>query len=93
MCLRAGATAVFGADGRVRMYVAARPLPGPHLANATQHELARGRVDDFRAYVAALDATDPLQAWSSNGFNQRMAQRARFAAAHRARPSRRNGHA
>ena len=91
--LRAGTTAVFGADGRVR-YVAARPLPGTHLAdNETQQEAAEGRVAGFHAYVAALDATDPLPAWIKGGYENRMVQRARFAAAHRNRPPRRNGHA
>jgi hypothetical protein len=93
VCLRAGTTAVFGADGRVR-YVATRPLPGPHLKdNETQKEVALGRVADFHAYVAALDADDALPIWTVGGHDQRMAQRARFSAAHRARPSRRDARA
>ena len=35
VALRAGTTAVFAADGRVR-YIATRPLPGRHLRNDTQ---------------------------------------------------------
>lgn len=87
--LRAGTTAVFAADGRIR-YVASRPLPGPHLnADPVQQELAKARIDDFHAYVAALDATDPIPLWSRGGHANRMAARASFAAAHRSRPSRR----
>jgi hypothetical protein len=84
--LRGGTTAVFGADGRVR-YVAARPLPGPHLSDS-QRELAEHRVAGFRAYVDALDAEDALAVWSGSSYdNHRMETRASFAAAHRGRRS------
>lgn len=86
--LRAGTTAVFSADGRVR-YVATRPLPGDHLGdNSTQREVAEDRVAGFRSYVAALDARDPLPLWGdARGFAARMTTRASFAAAHRGMPS------
>jgi hypothetical protein len=90
--LRAGTTAVFGADGRVR-YVATRPLPGPHLRDESHRELAELRVAGFRSYVDALDADDALAAWSDSGYDgRRMESRASFAAAHRGRRSwRRSG--
>jgi hypothetical protein len=85
--LRAGTTAVFAADGRVR-YVAARPLPGTHLNYETHREVAEQRALGFERYVAALDAVDPFQAWSGNVYHdRRMARRATLSAAHRGRPT------
>jgi hypothetical protein len=82
VALRAGTTAVFAADGRVR-YIAARPLPGKHLRNDTHRETAERRVDGFRHYAAALDARDPLQPWSGPTYaDQRMLRRASFAFTH-----------
>jgi hypothetical protein len=90
--LRAGTTAVFDASGRVR-YIAARPLPGPHLRDESAKELAELRVTGFRSYVHALDADDALAVWSDSGYHgRRMDLRASFAAAHRGRRSwRRSG--
>ena len=89
--LRAGTTAVFAADGTVR-YVAARPLPGGHLPEASR-DAAEQRVQGFQRYVAALDARDPLHVWSDHAYDRnRMQRRARFSAAHLARPSWRSSH-
>jgi hypothetical protein len=91
--LRAGTTAVFAADGTVR-YIAARPLPGSHLVHEAARDAADQRVEGFHRYVAALDARDPLQTWSDQRYDHsRMQRRARFAAAHLARPSWRSSHA
>jgi hypothetical protein len=82
VALRAGTTAIFAADGRVR-YIATRPLPGSHLGNDTQREVADRRVDGFRQYAAALDARDPLQLWSDRTYaDQRMIRRANFTFTH-----------
>jgi len=90
VALRAGTTAVFAADGRVR-YIATRPLPGRHLRNDTQREVAGRRVDGFRQYAAALDALDPLQLWSDKTYaDERMLRRASFAFTHHGLASRRS---
>jgi hypothetical protein len=90
--LRAGTTAVFSVDGRVR-YIATRPLPGKHLSNDTQTELADRRVAGFHAYADALDACDPLPLWSGPQYvHRRMAERASFAAAHRGLSTWRRSH-
>jgi hypothetical protein len=87
--MRAGTTAIFSADGKVR-YIASRPMPGPHLLYATQQELAMQREQAFRSYVAALDARDPAQLWSpASYYATRMARRANLAAAHRHNRARR----
>jgi hypothetical protein len=87
--MRAGTTAVFSSDGRVR-YVAAKPLPGSHLGH-TDMDVAKRREASFRSYAAALDLRDPLQIWSDDSYHShRMARRANFGAAHRGRGSRRN---
>jgi hypothetical protein len=81
--LRAGTTAVFGSDGTVR-YVAAKPLPGPHLTFETHRETAEARVAAFKAYVDELDADDARLAWAGPEYaRQRMVRRAALAAAHR----------
>ena len=78
---------MFAADGTVR-YIAARPLLGPHLGYDTHRELALQRVDEFKSYVEALDDQDPLSIWCSRAqYARRMADRATFAAAHRALPT------
>jgi hypothetical protein len=88
--LRAGTTAIFAADGSVR-YIAARPLPGPHLTYETHRAVAAQRVAQFQGYAADLDARDALQPWSDEKYYaNRMARRAKAAAAHLARPSRRS---
>jgi hypothetical protein len=90
--LRAGTTAVFSVDGRIR-YIATRPLPGPHLSNDAQQELADRRVAGFKAYAGALDARDPLPLWSPQQYyDRRMAERASFAAAHRGLSTWRRSH-
>lgn len=82
--LRAGTTAVFSSDGTVR-YIAAKPLPGAHLAT-THQELAESRVSGFRAFVSDLDQRDAALSWADDAFvARRMAHQASFAAAHRAR--------
>ncbi len=87
--LRAGTTAVFAADGSVR-YIATRPLPGCHLTYEMHRQVAEERVAGFRRYVKALDARDSLQNWSDEDYRaNRMVRRAKFSAAHLARPSRR----
>jgi hypothetical protein len=87
--LRAGTTAVFSADGKVK-YVASRPLPGSHLMFATQQEVGMQREQAFRSYVEALDARDPTQLWSpADYYATRMVKRASLAAAHRANRSQR----
>jgi hypothetical protein len=85
--LRAGTTAVFASDGTVR-YIAARPLPGPHLQYASHKDLAMRRISEFRSYVDALDAQDPVTLWCSQAdLDRRMAGRATSAAAHRVLPT------
>jgi hypothetical protein len=85
--LRGGTTAIFSSEGVIR-YIAAKPLPGPHLGYTTHREVAEGREQSFRSYAAALDAQDPLHAWADTDYDAyRMARRANFAAAHRARRS------
>ncbi len=85
--LRAGTTAVFDSDGKVR-YIAARPLPGPHLTYETHKAVAEQRVEEFKRYVGALDERDALQPWSGEGYDAtRMRRRAKLSAAHLARPS------
>jgi hypothetical protein len=82
--LRAGTTAIFSSDGTVR-YIAAKPLPGAHLAT-THQELAESRVAEFRSFVDDLDQRDAVQAWANDAFvARRMAHHSNFAAAHRAR--------
>ena len=49
--MRAGTTAVFSSDGRVR-YVAAKPLPGSHLGH-TDQDVAQRREASFKSYAAA----------------------------------------
>ncbi|GIH02475.1 hypothetical protein Rhe02_05420 [Rhizocola hellebori] len=91
--LRAGTTVVFAADGSVR-YVAARPLPGPHLTYETHRAVAAQRVEEFQRYAGELDERDALQPWSDeNYYATRMSRRAKITAAHLARPSRRSSDA
>ena len=85
--LRAGTTVVFASDGSIR-YVAAKPLPGPHLTNETQQEAAAARVAEFQRYAGALDERDAGLTWMTDrDVARRMTVRASFAAAHRARPT------
>jgi hypothetical protein len=81
--MRAGTTAIFGADGKVR-YIASRPLPGDHLRYPSQREVAGERARSFVSYVRALDRADPMQPWSASDYEAaRMSMRASLAAAHR----------
>lgn len=85
--LSAGTTAVFASDGSVR-YIAARPLPGPHLTYETHRAVAAQRVEEFQRYTGALDERDALQPWTDETYYaERMRRRAKFSAAHLARPS------
>jgi hypothetical protein len=85
--LRAGTTVVFAADGSVR-YIAARPLPGPHLVYEAHRAVAARRVEEFQRYVSELDALDALQPWSdAKYYAERMSRRAKLSAVHLARPS------
>jgi hypothetical protein len=46
------------------------------------------RISEFRSYVAALDAQDPVTLWCSQAdLDRRMAGRATSAAAHRVLPT------
>jgi hypothetical protein len=58
MAVRGGTTIVAGVDGVVR-YAIAKPLPGPHLTGSLGAEAER-RPGLQRAFVAQMDARDPL---------------------------------
>ncbi|WP_342150299.1 hypothetical protein [Methylorubrum sp. SB2] len=64
--MRAGLTAIFSADGRLRTVVS-RPMPHPGVTEPFA-AAAGARADRQRAFVEAIDLGDPRLAWGPDGY-------------------------
>ncbi|KQT58245.1 hypothetical protein ASG52_22625 [Methylobacterium sp. Leaf456] len=79
--MRAGLTAIFSADGRLRTVVS-RPMPHPGVTEPFA-AAAGARADRQRAFVEAIDLGDPRLAWGPDGYEAvRMKLRKSLASLH-----------
>jgi len=79
--VKGGTTIIVGVDGKVR-YAIAKPLPGEHLPGTMNAE-AKKREEGQKAFVAELDAKDPLLPYmTKDQYANRMRARMRLRSLH-----------